>query len=290
MLSGRRFEGPLSGSQDAVAGVLNDPDTDPKTKAIAKEILTFLTEIQPKQKIARDLRHRLRQEKRESGLEDRLYEIASDLNELYKKKSDNQRLLQVANNDFQQVEGELSHLIDEKEDEKGELKALNKQLKLDASYKVQLEEIGQRHDLEEKVVDGTVAPTLDDLGQLQALSPTKFQYVVIQMLQQKNGQQQLFKLATACLTDQAKHPMVHQLYDIAVNDTRTSNFSRRFFKHLSRHYGVSMAGLFHQDASGQPLKERAMPSTMVSFILNGNQSSKNLTRLQDLIQGFRQGF
>ena len=39
------------------------------------------------------------------------------------------------------------------------------------------------------------------------------------------------------------------------------------------------------------LKRRAMPSTMVSFILNGNQSSKNLTRLQqDLIQGFRQGF
>ena len=51
--------------------------------------------------------------------------------------------------------------------------------------------------------------------------------------------------------------MVHKLYDIAVNDTRTSNFSRQFFKHLSRHYGGVDEGLFHLDASGQPMKERA---------------------------------
>ena len=47
-----RFEGPLSGSQDAVAGVLNDPD-DSKTKAIAMRF--NLSYRFSQSKIARDL-------------------------------------------------------------------------------------------------------------------------------------------------------------------------------------------------------------------------------------------
>ena len=155
-----------------------------------------------------------------------------------------------------------------------------------------LEVIGQRHDLEKKVMDGSLMTNLDDLNQLQALSPTEFQHVVIGLLQQKSGRRQLFKLVTACLSDPSKHQMVHKLYDIAANDTRTNDFSRQFFKHLSRHYGgLSMKDLLHLDLSGQPMRERQMPFTMTTFILNGKQSNSRPTRLQqDLIQGFRQGF
>ena len=92
--------------------------------------------------------------------------------------------IKLTERNLQNVNDELSDLVEAKAAAQNALTEKKTQLLDIRRYNMGLEVIGQRHDLEKKVMDGSLMTNLDDLNQLQALSPTEFQHVVIGLLQQ----------------------------------------------------------------------------------------------------------